>query len=198
MSNNSRSVREPLAESPTRINHRPQRPSNTQPIQCFPTQDKPNIPLLQPGQHATDSRLSQKANVHPRVIAIAEEAENTKAKRSSQVSTTSTTYGQIKQCVGPWQLGKTLGSGASARVRLARNIYTQQQVAVKIIAKGTVGLSQAGSLASLDREDRLLPVSSSDMRRMPYMIEREVAIMKLIQHPHIITLLDIWENRNEM
>jgi hypothetical protein len=35
-------------------------------------------------------------------------------------------------------------------------------------------------------------------RRMPYGIEREVAIMKLIEHPHIMKLYDIWENRTEM
>jgi hypothetical protein len=33
---------------------------------------------------------------------------------------------------------------------------------------------------------------------MPIGIEREVAIMKLIQHPNIMKLYDIWENRTEM
>ncbi|KAL2263139.1 hypothetical protein VTK26DRAFT_8037 [Humicola hyalothermophila] len=33
---------------------------------------------------------------------------------------------------------------------------------------------------------------------MPLAIEREVAILKLIRHPNIIELLDIWENRSEI
>jgi serine/threonine protein kinase len=40
--------------------------------------------------------------------------------------------------------------------------------------------------------------SGDGIRRMPVGIEREVAIMKLIQHPNIMKLYDIWENRTEM
>jgi serine/threonine protein kinase len=36
------------------------------------------------------------------------------------------------------------------------------------------------------------------VKRMPVGIEREVAIMKLIRHPNIMKLYDIWENRTEM
>lgn len=59
-------------------------------------------------------------------------------------------------------------------------------------------MSQAGSLADIDQAETLLPDSEDGLKRMPIGIEREVAIMKLIQHPNIMKLYDIWENRTEM
>lgn len=35
-------------------------------------------------------------------------------------------------------------------------------------------------------------------RQMPSGIEREVVIMKLIEHPNVISLYDVWENRGEL
>ncbi len=83
-------------------------------------------------------------------------------------------------------------------MRAARHHVTHQLVAVKIVAKRTAHITQAGSLAKLDRIDRVLPESVNGVRRMPLAIEREVAILKLIEHPNIVKLYDIWENRNEM
>ncbi|EFW99101.1 serine/threonine-protein kinase [Grosmannia clavigera kw1407] len=103
-----------------------------------------------------------------------------------------------KSHIGPWQLGKTLGKGSSARVRAARHCVTQQDVAVKIIAKKTARMTQSGSIAILDQVDSSLPENIDGVRRMPLAIEREVAILKLIEHPNIVKLYDIWENRNEI
>jgi len=91
-----------------------------------------------------------------------------------------------------------LGKGATARVRLARHSVTGQEAAVKIVQKKNAQLSQAGSLADLDKAVSKLPEDEDGPRRMPVGIEREVAIMKLIQHPNIMKLYDIWENRTEM
>jgi serine/threonine protein kinase len=90
-----------------------------------------------------------------------------------------------------------LGKGATARVRMARHAITGQPAAIKIVQKKNAQISQAGSLASLDRKDAEFK-EGEGVRRMPYGIEREVAIMKLIEHPHIMKLYDIWENRTEM
>src|SRR6478735_4832808 len=38
-----------------------------------------------------------------------------------------------KTHIGPWQLGRTLGKGSSARVRLCRHTGTNQLAAVKIV-----------------------------------------------------------------
>lgn len=119
-------------------------------------------------------------------------------KRISQISTSSgASGGKRKTHVGPWQLGKTLGKGSAGRVRLARHHVSQEQVAVKILPKYGCQMTQASSLASLDKWDRQQPEFTSD-NRMPLSIEREVAVLKLIDHPNIMKLYDIWENRSEM
>lgn len=81
---------------------------------------------------------------------------------------------------------------------MARHAATGQLAAIKIVQKKNAQLSQAGSLASLDRKEATSINHRDGFRKMPYGIEREVAIMKLIEHPHIMKLYDIWENRTEM
>lgn len=139
---------------------------------------------------------------HSRVAQDAHEdlSESRRVSQFSNVSSTASTTRQLKTHIGPWQLGKTLGKGSSARVRLARHRVSHQLVAIKIVAKSTAHMTQAGSLANLDHIDYRKPTTGADggLRRMPLAIEREVAILKLIRHPNIIELLDIWENRSEM
>jgi serine/threonine-protein kinase HSL1 (negative regulator of Swe1 kinase) len=150
-------------------------------------------------RHLLDSPGTSAAN--PRLSAISKEDHVNKSNRNSQISTTSTNAsdgkGRRKTHIGPWHLGKTLGKGATARVRMARHAITGQPAAIKIVQKKNAQMSQAGSLASLDRNDAQFK-EGEGVRRMPYGIEREVAIMKLIEHPHIMKLYDIWENRTEM
>ncbi|QSZ36604.1 hypothetical protein DSL72_006484 [Monilinia vaccinii-corymbosi] len=136
--------------------------------------------------------------VNPRLSAISKEAA-TDSKRSSQISTASSASDgkNIKKFIGPWKLGRTLGEGATARVRLAKNRNTHQMAAIKIVQKKNAQLSQAGSLANLEQSEPLHD-ESDGVRRMPVGIEREVAIMKLIQHPNIMKIYDIWENRTEI
>ena len=133
-----------------------------------------------------------------RVSAIVDEAV-TDSKRASQISTTSTASnkGKRKTHVGPWQLGKTLGKGATGRVRLAKHALTGQIAAVKIVSKKSAALVQSASMARMDK-DLTLPINALGQRTMPFGIEREVVIMKLIEHPHVINLYDIWENRGEL
>ena len=73
-----------------------------------------------------------------------------------------------------------------------------QEAAIKIVQKKCAQISQAGSLAALDQAESAQPTPEDGTRRMPIGVEREVAIMKLIQHPNIMKLYDIWENRTEM
>ena len=70
-------------------------------------------------------------------------------------------------------------------------------MAVKILPKHGVRLTQAGSLQDIDAWDQ----SKDEFKRqnrMPLSIEREVALLKLIDHPNIMKIYDIWENRSEM
>ena len=120
--------------------------------------------------------------------------------RDSQVSTTSSTSGTAKgkrkTHIGPWQLGKTLGKGATGRVRLAKHAKTAQPAAVKIVSKKSALLVQSLSMAQMDKTEAQQVVAGQ--RTIPFGIEREVVIMKLIEHENIINLYDVWENRGEL
>ncbi|KAG6005929.1 hypothetical protein E4U43_000521 [Claviceps pusilla] len=123
-------------------------------------------------------------------------------KRMSQASYASTSSSRSKKNykthIGPWQLGRTLGKGSSARVRLCRHNLTNQLAAVKIVNRRMAYLVQDSSMAALSKWDSSLPDESNGEMRVPMAIEREVAILKLIEHPNIMKLYDIWENRSEI
>ncbi|KAH1270531.1 hypothetical protein KXW30_002117 [Aspergillus fumigatus] len=120
------------------------------------------------------------------------------SKRNSAISTTSNVSGKGKRKthVGPWQLGKTLGEGATGRVRLAKHAVTGQTAAIKIVSKRSAAIAQSESIAAMNRNASLF--SGTGTRQMPSGIEREVVIMKLIEHPNVISLYDVWENRGEL
>nr|KMM66857.1 BR serine/threonine-protein kinase 1 [Coccidioides posadasii RMSCC 3488] len=117
-------------------------------------------------------------------------------RRNSAISTTSTNSGRSrrKTHIGPWQLGKTLGKGSTGRVRLAKHSVTGQTAAIKIVSKKSAALAQSQSIAAMDKKIDAAPGS----RTIPSGIEREVVIMKLIEHPNVISLYDVWENRGEL
>ena len=52
-------------------------------------------------------------------------------------------------------------------------------------------------MAQMD-QDETLAINKAGLRTMPFGIEREVVIMKLISHPNVINLYDVWENRGEL
>lgn len=120
-------------------------------------------------------------------------------KRNSAISTTSTNTSsrQRKAYIGHWQLGKTVGKGGCSRVRAVRHRYTQQVGAVKIIARSTAESTRAQSLAHLHEHARSNNVVSG-YRPIPTGLEREIALMKLLEHDNIVKLFDVWENRNEL
>ncbi|KAF5291762.1 hypothetical protein FQA39_LY14250 [Lamprigera yunnana] len=78
---------------------------------------------------------------------------------------------EIQQYVGPYRLEKTLGKGQTGLVKLGIHCVTGRKVAIKII----------------NREK----LSESVLMK----VEREIAIMKLIDHPHVLGLSDVYENK---
>lgn len=84
--------------------------------------------------------------------------------------------------VGPWRIGKTIGKGSSGRVKIARHTVTRQYAAVKIVPK--------------PRETQSNPAEKAD--KMLLGIEREIVIMKLIEHPNVLRLMDVWETESEL
>ncbi|EGW32252.1 uncharacterized protein SPAPADRAFT_50820 [Spathaspora passalidarum NRRL Y-27907] len=113
-------------------------------------------------------------------------------KRLSQISTITNNSNKKRKSqnkIGPWKLGRTLGRGSTGRVRLAKNINTGKLAAVKIVPKSNFKkLENPKYKRNQDDQDSGLP----------YGIEREIIIMKLISHPNIMGLYDVWENKNDL
>lgn len=133
---------------------------------------------------------------------VTNDARPHNTKRDSQISNASTnasnTTRRRKTHIGPWQLGRTIGRGGCSRVRLVRHSGTGQFGAAKIISKATAEKVRALSLANLiqsaEHDSTLYP----DGKVIPFGLEREICIMKLLDHPNIVRLYDIWENHNEL
>jgi serine/threonine-protein kinase HSL1 (negative regulator of Swe1 kinase) len=124
------------------------------------------------------------------------------SKRNSAISTTSTNASNSarkrKTHIGPWQLGSTVGKGGTARVRKVRHAHTGQIGVAKIIPVAVAERARAISLVNLVHSaERGDPTLHFD-KAIPLGLEREIAIMKLLDHPNIVKLYDVWENRNEM
>ncbi|CAM0142436.1 unnamed protein product [Umbelopsis sp. WA50703] len=81
----------------------------------------------------------------------------------------SPTTGRRRKDVGDYWLGHTLGKGSSGRVKIGVHKETGQKVAIKIISK-----THLASNGSVERA-----------------VKREIAVMKLIDHPNIISLIDV-------
>lgn len=139
------------------------------------------------------------SNGPKRVSQIADEYERD-SKRNSAISTTSTNASgrKRKQFIGHWQLGKTIGKGGCSRVRAVRHRQTQQVGAVKIVTRSNAETTRAQSLANLIESTQGSPSHASGHKPIPFGLEREIAVMKLLEHRNIVRLFDVWENRNEL
>ncbi|CAO1631031.1 unnamed protein product [Sympodiomycopsis kandeliae] len=89
--------------------------------------------------------------------------------------------------IGPWKLGKLIGQGASGRVRLAQHSQSKQIAAVKIVPRQLLASSRM-SLGELNQKQDKLTLG----------IEREIVIMKLIEHPNLLGLWDVYETTKEL
>ncbi|RDA85457.1 hypothetical protein CP532_1027 [Ophiocordyceps camponoti-leonardi (nom. inval.)] len=189
-------VRSPLAETTNRINS-PH--PNAEPQANKPRHDQVEARHASSSSKAAATSRGQQHNAQ-RTAALNPPIDD--AKRLSQASYASTSSSRSKKNykthIGPWQLGRTLGKGSSARVRLCRHSVTNQLAAVKIVNRRMAYLVQDSSLAALSKWDSSLPDEINGEMRVPMAIEREVAILKLIEHPNIMKLYDIWENRSEI
>ncbi|KAL4250336.1 hypothetical protein ABKN59_005915 [Abortiporus biennis] len=89
--------------------------------------------------------------------------------------------------IGLWKIGRTIGKGSCGRVRIARHSKTGQYAAVKIVSKSSLFNSRS-SVKNMDATNEYLLTS----------IEREIVIMKLIEHPNIMRLYDVWETSTDL
>ncbi|KAK1711216.1 uncharacterized protein BDZ83DRAFT_757369 [Colletotrichum acutatum] len=82
---------------------------------------------------------------------------------------------------GKWILGKTIGAGSMGKVKLARKEDTGEQVACKIIPRGSTEDTQHQTRADKERADQ-----SKEIRTA-----REAAIVTLLSHPNICGMRDV-------
>jgi len=77
--------------------------------------------------------------------------------------------------VGHYLLGKAIGEGTFGRVKLGTHILTDETLAVKILEKARIA-----DVADVER------------------VARELHILKLVQHPHVIQLYEIIETPHQL
>ncbi|KAH3688521.1 hypothetical protein WICPIJ_000511 [Wickerhamomyces pijperi] len=110
---------------------------------------------------------------------------------TSLVSTSLNNHTSSLNKIGPWKLGRTLGAGSAARVVLAENQEDGQKAAVKIVSKSILNSSHASQSADDANRGR-------DAAGLAYGIEREIIIMKLLNHPNVLRLYDVWETSKNL
>ncbi|XP_047323893.1 CBL-interacting protein kinase 2-like [Impatiens glandulifera] len=74
-----------------------------------------------------------------------------------------------------YELGRLLGQGTFAKVYYARNLETSMSVAIKVIDK-----------------EKVMKAGMMDQ------IKREISVMRLVKHPHIVQLYEIMASRTKI
>ncbi|KAI0172671.1 Pkinase-domain-containing protein [Hypoxylon sp. FL1284] len=209
----TRPSRAPLGDATARVNNTSSKlpykaiqdhDVQTNPLRAHPVTDRPRQRVTSTGSASTSATAKvdhDQAYQNRRPTTTSRNVRDND-KRNSQVSQISTLSvssdgRRRKTRIGPWELGKTLGSGSAAKVKLVRHSTTHELAAVKILSRRADSMTQPGSIVALDKWDRSRAEYKSE-NRIPLAIEREVAIMKLIDHQNIVQLYDIWENRSEI
>ncbi|KAL1407107.1 serine/threonine-protein kinase gin4 [Vanrija albida] len=131
---------------------------------------------------AVQRRTSQRSEAGP--------SSHNGDRRSNRMSTTSGSSSQAEpdaKSIGQWRIGRTIGKGSSGRVKVVKHNLTGQYAAVKIVPKGLIMSSRLSMNEAGARADKLL-----------LGIEREIVIMKLIDHPNVLSLYDVWETNTDL
>ncbi|GMP71781.1 hypothetical protein CsSME_00030058 [Camellia sinensis var. sinensis] len=82
---------------------------------------------------------------------------------------------RVRTRVGRYELGRTLGEGAFAKVKFGRNVETDENVAIKILNK-----------------EKILK------HDMIGQIKREILTMKLIRHPNVIRMYEVMASKTKI
>mmetsp|Transcript_43989 Transcript_43989/g.113929 ORF Transcript_43989/g.113929 Transcript_43989/m.113929 type:complete len:517 (+) Transcript_43989:331-1881(+) len=84
-------------------------------------------------------------------------------------------YGQADFFLSNYRLGKTLGIGSFGKVKVAEHILTGHKVAIKILNKKKI--------KAMEMEEK---------------VRREIKILRLFMHPHIVRLYEVIESHSDM
>ncbi|KAJ1421343.1 Serine/threonine-protein kinase, active site [Sesbania bispinosa] len=77
--------------------------------------------------------------------------------------------------VGKYEIGRTIGEGTFAKVKFAQNTETGESVAMKVLDRSTI-----------------------IKHKMIDQIKREISIMKLVRHPHVVRLYEVLASRTKI
>ncbi|XP_050211560.1 CBL-interacting serine/threonine-protein kinase 24 [Mercurialis annua] len=82
---------------------------------------------------------------------------------------------KVSRKVGKYEVGRTIGEGTFAKVKFAQNMETGESVAMKVLAKSTIL-----------------------KHKMVDQIKREISIMKIVRHKHIVILHEVLASRTKI
>ncbi|XP_038987680.1 CBL-interacting protein kinase 8-like isoform X3 [Phoenix dactylifera] len=77
--------------------------------------------------------------------------------------------------VGKYEVGRTIGAGTFAKVKFAQNTESGESVAMKVLDRATI-----------------------IKHKMVDQIKREIFIMKLVRHPHVVRLYEVLASRTKI
>lgn len=78
--------------------------------------------------------------------------------------------------IGDYEIGRTLGLGSQAKVKLGKHKVTGEKVAIKIIKKKNFD-------------------SKPDQK---IKLQREISLMRIFNHPHLLKLIDVYETETHI
>ncbi|KAL0089474.1 kinase-like domain-containing protein [Phycomyces blakesleeanus] len=144
-------------------------------VPSFPEHPSPNYSTKNPimPDYSYRSSASSRRQSVASPVSILPSNKSSKSirdrRRSSGTLSTHSVSQKARKTIGDYYVGKTLGKGASGRVKLGIHRQTGEQVAIKIISKAHLAANPAIEKA----------------------VRREIAIMKLIRHPNVMSLVDV-------
>ncbi|QHO52173.1 CBL-interacting protein kinase [Arachis hypogaea] len=90
--------------------------------------------------------------------------ETTKITKTTTAAATT----RSRTRVGKYELGRTIGEGSFAKVKIARNVDNGQSAAIKILVKNQIVKHP----------------------RMMEQLKKEISTMKMVQHPNVIKIYE--------
>ncbi|KAI6716926.1 hypothetical protein JHW43_000659 [Diplocarpon mali] len=149
------------------------------------SKDRPLPPLAESSKGASGHhRSSHSRNSSDMTTAVANNggpAPVVTAQEARQSGRPGKSRTTIPASTGNWILGKTIGAGSMGKVKLARRAEGGEQVAVKIVPRGSTDDGHNQSRADRERADHSKEVRTA----------REAAIVTLLDHPYICGMRDV-------
>ncbi|KAJ1923613.1 Serine/threonine-protein kinase [Tieghemiomyces parasiticus] len=99
-----------------------------------------------------------------------------------------------RRVVGRYQFTKTIGAGSMGKVKLAVDLTTGEKVAVKIMPRQEADASLRTATVPIPEPPGQVPApvpAEAAVEHKDVRILREIAIMKLLNHPYIVGLKDV-------